>query len=197
MRKYRKTRSIFDDGNQQINDDTEPATRSSTSKYRKSKHESQTSNSSYASNSNPDSNSQYEQPFISTSNDSIHLTSENYKPNQALIDITGFSNLSPFINTSDKSHSLDSLHDNAYSDYNETGQNNINDSDYRRRLIKQMQDSVFQQSRSMFGTIERTTKNNQYQVDSHYTPSNASAAYLQRQSKQMFNAHRSTIFRDD
>lgn len=187
MRKYRNSRSIF----ATVEDEPiiEPQPQAQIQHQSKHRRHKQT-NQSY------ENDSYNQNPIISSANDSIHLTSENYKPNQTLIDITGFSNLSPFMGN-DKSHSLDSIHDNAYSDYNETGQNNINDSDYRKRLIKQMQDSVFQQSQSMFGSIERANKNNQYQVDSHYTPSNASAVYLQRQSKQMFNNHRSTIFRED
>ena len=128
------------------------------------------------------------EPIISNTNDSIHLTGENFKPNQSLIDITGFNDLAPFVGNN-KSYTLNVADDNTYSDYNETGSNNINDSEYRRRLIKQMQDSLFQQSQSMFGNMEKAhsnDKNNQYDVESTYTPSRAPSLYLQKQSKRIF-----------
>ena len=133
---------------------------------------------------------QNETPEINFYSDSITLTSENYKPNKALIDITGFDSLSPFVST-DKSHTLNNSHDNTYNDYNEGGPNNINDSDYRRRLIKQMQQSVFQQSESMFGNTEKTSQqrrdpSKEYDVSNTYTPSNAQSVYLQHQTKNLF-----------
>ena len=140
-------------------------------------------------------------PVINEYSDSITLTNDNYKPNKALINISGFDNLSPFIGT-DKSHTINTSTDNSYNDYNEGGPNNINDSDYRHRLIRQMQQSVFQQSESMFGRTERvaqprsaaaaTSKRDhfitipKYDVADTYTPSNAQSVYLQKQSKKLF-----------
>ena len=143
----------------------------------------------------PSNNNRYQtdNPIINEQTDNIHLTSENYRPNQALIDITGFNDIAAFINNNDKSHSMNAKHDNSFDDYNEEGKNNINESSYRQMLIKQMTDSVFQQSRSMFGDMKQSSKSsvhrtaeNQYDVDNTYTPSKAPSLYLQKQSKRIF-----------
>lgn len=156
---------------------------------------SQTNYSNYyqPNNYNNNQTNYNDNPIINEQTDNIHLTSENFKPNQALIDITGFNDIAAFINsTNDKSHTMKNKHDNTFDDYNEDGKNNINESSYRQLLIKQMTDSVFQQSQSMFGDMKQTSKSsrrnpeNQYDVDSTYTPSKAPSLYLQKQSKRIF-----------
>lgn len=132
-----------------------------------------------------------DEPDINIRNDNIQLTSTNYKPNQALMNLTGFDELTPFMGDG-KSKSVSSMHDNSFNDYNEEGNNNINESSYRQMLIKQMTDSVFQQSHAMFGDYENSNKSsrrnpeNQYDVDNTYTPSKAPSLYLQKQSKRIF-----------
>lgn len=144
---------------------------------------------------------QNDTPVINQYSDSITLTNENFKPNKTLINLSGFDELAPFVGT-DKSYTLNSTTDNRYNDYNEGGPNNINESDYRQRLIRQMQQSVFQQSESMFGRSERVAQPRQssrrggngnsdliipnYDVANTYTPSNVQSIYLQQQSKKLF-----------
>ena len=136
-----------------------------------------------------------DEPIISSQNDTITLTGDNYRPNATLIGISGFDSLSPFMSSSEHSKTLDTTSDNRYNDYNEGGPNDINGGDYRQRLIRQMQQSMFKQSDAMFGASEHVSQSKshgssiqvpQYDVDNNYTPSNAQSVYLQKQSKNLF-----------
>jgi len=131
------------------------------------------------------------EPIINFQNDNIVLTNDNYKPNEALMDMLGFNELAPFIESKSKGKkTIDKLHNNNYNDYNESGFNDINGGDYRQRLIKQMQDSMFKQSNAMFGSTEHFKANEEPDYNdiqnTSYQSSNAQAVYLQRQSKKLF-----------
>lgn len=137
------------------------------------------------------SNAAYNTPYINEQNENIIITGDNYKPNATLMGILGFNELAPFIESNSKGKkTIDSIHDNNYNDYNESGPNDINNGDYRQRLIKQMQDSMFKQSNAMFGTSEhfRSDETPDYNnaQNTVYSSSNAQAVYLQRQSKKLF-----------
>lgn len=135
-------------------------------------------------------------PVINNQSDSIYLNSSNYNPNQSLIELTGFNDLKPFVKAPKKSSkSIDSIRDNTFNDYNENGSNSINDSNYRQKLIKQMTDSVMQQTESMFGHSEKLTKSQttrenpnmpEYTLDPSFHHSTAQPLYLQEQSKRIF-----------
>ena len=136
------------------------------------------------------------EPIINNQNDSIYLNTNNYNPNQSLIDVLGFKDIQTFVQQSNNpGQTMNNLKDNSFNDFNETGDNNINNSDYRQRMIRQMMADTIQQTESMFGKSEKLNKNNvnrenpnmpEYSMDSSYTPSKAPSKYLQQQSKRIF-----------
>ena len=134
-----------------------------------------------------------QEPTINNQSESINMTNTNYTPASSFIHLTGFDDMSTFITAPDntKTSSLYSLHDNSFNDYNENGPNDINNSSYRQKLIKQMQQSLFEQSNSMFAQSEHINPNCQlnehtYDTDGPYRPSNAPSKYLQQQTKPIF-----------
>ena len=125
--------------------------------------------------------------------DSLNIQNTNCTMAQSFINMSGFDDLSPFITQShDPRTAVSSMRDNNFNDYNETGPNNINDSDYRQRMIRQMQRSVFEQSNAMFAhsekvaTPSRPINENTYDASGSYSPSAAPSLYLQQQSKSLF-----------
>ena len=158
---------------------------SSSSSQRK-KHSKRSSSSSSRQSNTPDI-------FVDPHSDSLNLQTANYSAAQSFINISGFDDISPFITQpTNAQSSVSSLHDNNFNDYNELGPNNINDSDYRQRMIRQMQRSVFEQSNAMFGHSEKANTSTHpitestYDASGSYSPSAAPSLYLQQQSKSLF-----------
>lgn len=122
-------------------------------------------------------------------NDTITITPKTYTPSQAYMNLTGFDDISPFISKK-STHTLNSVHDNTFEDYNEEAPNDINNSSYRQQMIKRMQQSVFDTSNAMFSQSERITVNNQngstYDASGSYSPSKAPSRYLQQQTASLF-----------
>ena len=121
------------------------------------------------------------------------MQTANYASAQSYINMSGFDDISSFISQpTNKQSAVSSQQDNNYNDYNEEGPNNINDSNYRRQMIRQMQRSVFEQSNAMFGRCEKVTTpsrsitENTYDASGSYSPSSAPSLYLQQQSKSLF-----------
>lgn len=130
---------------------------------------------------------------INPNSESINMTNTNYTPASSFIHLTGFDDMNTFITAPDnvKTSTVNSLHDNSFNDYNENGPNDINNSSYRQKLIKQMQQSLFNQSNSMFAQTEHINPNRQltehtYDADGPYRPSHAPSKYLQQQTKPIF-----------
>ena len=128
-----------------------------------------------------------------SNNDTLTLDRNEYNPGQAMIEMTGFDDLTPFITQPKSSQkSLSSIHDNNFNDYNEEGYNDINGSDYRQRMIKQSIREMFEQTNSMFGNSEKVHSNQKmsdssYDANGSFTPSHAQASYLQKQSRSLFD----------
>ena len=133
--------------------------------------------------------------FADPHSDSLNMQTANYTAAHSFIKMSGFDDISPFITQPSSSQSdVSSLRDNNFNDYNEQGPNNINDSDYRQRMIRQMQQSVFEQSNAMFGHSEKTNTSTHpitestYDASGTYSPSAAPSLYLQQQSKSLFKS---------